>query len=464
MVLLVLSLSDPRDVPGQEADFKSNVRQALAGACVAFHDTFHVRGGYVYYYAPDQSFRLGEGAATSTQVWVQPPGTPAVGLAFLQAYRATRDERCLKFASEAGRALVYGQLQSGGWTNLVDFDPGSKHAGLYRNGKGKGRNYSSLDDGQTQTALRFLIELDEALEFQDKAITEAAFTGLEALLAAQFRNGAFPQVWQRPTKGAPSAKAAFPDYDWRTEGRIKEYWNYYTLNDDLCVDLIETLASAHRVYRDPRMLDAIERLGQFLMDAQLPAPQPAWAQQYNYQMVPIWARAFEPPAVATRESQGVVRTLLRITEITEDNRYLECIPEALEYLERSTLADGKLARYYELRTNKPLYMRREGKSYSLTYSEKDLPSHYGWKWDSEVDQLRQELTQVRQGKIRVPADVKQNEVDTILAGLNDQNLWVSRYDGQRLVGQPKFSQGQEFIDSAVFNKHVEKIARFLQQK
>jgi hypothetical protein len=75
---------------------------------------------------------------------VQPPGTPAVGLAYLEAYRATRDPFYLKAASDAAGALMYGQLKSGGWTNCIDFDPQGARAALYRNGKGRGKNNSSL--------------------------------------------------------------------------------------------------------------------------------------------------------------------------------------------------------------------------------------------------------------------------------------------------------------------------------
>jgi hypothetical protein len=38
----------------------------------------------------------------------------------------------------------------------------------------------------------------------------------------------------------------------------------------------------------------------------------------------------------------------------------EAIPAALDWLQRWALPDGRLARYYELRTNRPLYMKRLG--------------------------------------------------------------------------------------------------------
>ncbi|MCG8509156.1 MAG: pectate lyase, partial [Rhodospirillales bacterium] len=59
---------------------------------------------------------------------------------------------------------------------------------------------------------------------------------------------------------------------------------------------------------------------------------------------------------------------------------------ALDYLERSELPDGRLARFYELKTNRPLYFTRD---YKLTYNDTDVPTHYSFKVGSDVDKLRQ---------------------------------------------------------------------------
>ncbi|HPC60876.1 MAG TPA: hypothetical protein PKX23_09470, partial [Verrucomicrobiota bacterium] len=40
-------------------------------------------GGYLWSYSADLKDRRGETQATATQIWVQPPGTPAVGEALL---------------------------------------------------------------------------------------------------------------------------------------------------------------------------------------------------------------------------------------------------------------------------------------------------------------------------------------------------------------------------------------------
>src|SRR5690242_15323160 len=79
-------------------------------------------GGYLWSYSLDLKDRRGEGKATATQIWVQPPGTPAVGLAFLRAYEATGDAAHLEAARAAADALAVAQLESGGWNCMIDFD------------------------------------------------------------------------------------------------------------------------------------------------------------------------------------------------------------------------------------------------------------------------------------------------------------------------------------------------------
>ena len=86
-------------------------------AATFFRSKVASHGGYVYYYSIDLKQRWGEGVATSEQIWVQPPGTPTVGVAYLRAYEATGNRFYLDAATEVAETLVYGQLESGGWTN-----------------------------------------------------------------------------------------------------------------------------------------------------------------------------------------------------------------------------------------------------------------------------------------------------------------------------------------------------------
>ncbi len=448
------------------ADLREDALNTIRVATSYFANDVAVNGGYVYFYSPDLKNRFGEGVASASQIWVQPPGTPTVGLAFLEAWRPTGDAAHLNAATAAAEALIYGQLQSGAWTNSIDFDTNGQTS-LYRNGKGRGRNFSTLDDGTSQAAIQLLMQVDKAHEFSHREIHEAVQVALDALLAAQFANGAFPQGWDETPVAVehPIVPASYPDYKWRTEGRIKEYWDMYTLNDGAAGTITSTLLMAHDVYGADRYDKALRALGDFLILAQMPQPQPAWAQQYSYAMHPIWARKFEPPAVAGRESQDVIDTLMQIYIATGDDKYLKPVPAALQYLKSSALPDGRLSRYYELQTNRPLYMQRSGKVYSLTYDDSRLPKHYGWKVENRTDELQAEYQRLKKdGAARKPEpEVSDADVQRIVRTLDKTGRWMSRFDGKRLVGQPKFRMDEEYLSSEVFSGTTPALSRWLQQ-
>ncbi len=481
----------------------AEVTAAMKKAATFFREKVALRGGYVYYYSPDLNERWGEGKATATQIWVQPPGTPAVGEAYLEAYAMTLDKFYLDAALEAALALRDGQLQSGGWANKIDFDRTSKECGLFRNGQGnsKGRNYSTLDDNATQSAIVFLNRcfyqsLPKPIKFlsirrgpkmtaaerrdlhkaefkaaqeekakakqhrldedpQQTAVWDSLDFANKKLLDAQFPNGGFPQVFSGPAPDIQPVPATYPTYDWRTEQREKEYWNLYTLNDGLCGKVADVLIETGE-------MNALKKLGNFLILAQMPDPQPAWAQQYNFHMHPAWARKFEPPAIAGSESEDAIETLMKIAVVTGDDKYSKPIPAALAYLKKSELADGQLARFYELKTNKPLYFNSK---YELTFSDEDLPTHYGFKKKSSVDRLEKRYQKLlTEGLVEddaVPKPPKDAEVAKILAALDDRGRWISTYNGESLTGQPKFKPGTKYIASNVFSENLQKLSLWL---
>jgi len=441
---------------------RAEATRALKAAATYYRTKVASHGGYVYYYTPDLKQRWGEGAATADTLFVQPPGTPTVGMAYLKAFAATGDTYYRDAARETAEALVYGQLQSGGWTQTIHFEKVNR-MGKYRNGKGGNWNVSSLDDDQTQAALVMLMRADRALDFKDRAIHEAAAYGLDALLKAQFRSGGFPQVWAKPVEDFAPKRASFPEYDWKTGGRVKNYWDYPTLNDGLAGTVTDALIEAHETYKEAKYKDALAKLGDFLILAQMPDPQPGWCQQYSHAMVPIWARKFEPAAITGWESQDAMRTLVRIARYTGEKKYLDPLPKALAYFNKALLPDGKVARFYELKTNKPLYMNAR---YELTYDDSAAPGHYGWKQPAGFKQIEKDYDDAKAGKPPAPKarPVKELEAEVrrIVKELDAQGRWVSTYAGEWLVGQPKFAAGFEYLSSATFAKNVEAVSAYLE--
>ncbi|HIJ64790.1 MAG TPA: hypothetical protein HPP77_02480, partial [Candidatus Hydrogenedentes bacterium] len=286
---------------------------ALRKAADFYRNEVSTEGGYLWRYSADLARREGEGKTDASTVWVQPPGTPSVGSAFLDVYRLTGDRYYLGMAKDAAHALVKGQLESGGWGYLIRFDPSKRLEHAYRvppHDPDKD-NTTTLDDNTTQAALRLLMQVDLSLDFKDEVIHEAALYALKKLLDAQYPNGAWPQRFTcSPDPAAyPVKKAAYPESWSRTRVR-GDYGAYYTFNDNVISDMVTTMFEAAEVYGDKRYAAAAVKAGEFILLAQMPDPQPAWAQQYDADMHPAWARKFEPPAVTGGESHNVMRTLI----------------------------------------------------------------------------------------------------------------------------------------------------------
>ncbi len=423
-------------------------------------------GGYLWQYSEDLSRREGERRVNEHTAWVQPPGTPTVGDALLKVYQLTNDPYYLEAARETAMSLVNSQLESGGWDYAIVFSPRARQQYRYRvdEDRPKARNVTTLDDNTTQAAVRFLIDLDQALDSQDEQISECVQYALERLLAAQYPNGAWPQRYSEspdPEK-FPVMQASYPETWSRTHPK-HDYRSYYTLNDNTLADMISTMLYAAEAYDDDRYLRSAKLGGDFLLLAQMPEPQPAWAQQYDARMHPAWARRFEPPAVTGGESQGALRILLFLYQQTGDKKYLEPIPAAVAYLNHSRLPDARVARFYELETNRPLYFTKD---YALTYDDRYLPTHYSFKSGSGLDRIQTEYDRLANSEYEPPAkpSLRKPEMTEKLAAsaeksvvqMDPRGAWVTR-------GRMKtYDDGEEnVIECRTFANNVEILARFI---
>ena len=449
-------------------ELRKSAEQAMRRAAEFFRREVATEGGYLWRYSADLQTREGEGRASETTIWVQTPGTPAVGQAFLSAYEATGEEFYLEGARAAGEALLRGQLRSGGWDYRIEFDPKLRKKYAYRvdDRTGQPMDVTTYDDDVTQGALRFLIELDRVTKFKDHPLREAIDTALDAVLRSQYANGAWPQRFHEFADRDESAplQANYPE-DWPRVYPGADYRAHYTFNDNLIRDMVDTLLLAWRVYDRADCREAVLRAGDFILLAQMPEPQPAWAQQYNEQMQPAWARKFEPPAITGGESQGVRRTLLVIYDATGESRFLEPLPRAIEYFRASQLPDGRLARFYELQTNHPLYFTTD---YQLTYEDDDLPTHYSFKSASSMDQIEAlyqrclerpagTIRPVKRSKPRLSSDLAER-VGEVIARLDAEGRWI---ESGRLRYHGEDDPTRQVIDCRTFNRNMQNLAEFL---
>ena len=443
--------------------------QSLRRATEFFRIRVSSHGGYVWRYSEDLSKREGERRTGAETVWVQPPGTPSVGMAFLEAYELTGHDYLLEAARAAGMCLVQGQLRSGGWEYRIEFEPGRRRRYAYRaDGSRKAaRNTTILDDNTTQHSLRFLMRLDKTLEFADAPIHEAARYAISSLRKAQYPNGAWPQRFDRfPVPDRfPVKRASYPQ-SWSRKFPRTNFYGHYTFNDRVITSMIDVMFEAAQTYGDTKCRESAEKGGGFILLAQMPEPQPGWAQQYDVDMHPAWARKMEPPAVTGGESRGVLWSLLQLYRHTGDRKYLEPVPKAIAYFRRSVLPDGRLARFYELKTNRPLYVT--GRS-TLTYDDSDLRDDYRFDVGNWLDDVQIEYDRLNSlspealnppGAPPVPklSQKLETRVRTVIAALDEDGRWVEtgrlRYHGQ---GDPV----ARVIDCRRFIKNLRVLSRYV---
>ncbi len=450
-------------------------RDALLKSSDFFRREVATEGGYVFRYSPDLKLREGEEKTGPTTVWIEPPATPAVGMAYLDAYLCTREKSLLQAAQETAKCLIRGQLYSGGWSIDIHFDPQERKRHAYRvDGpvSPKALNISTLDDNKTQSAVRFLASLDQTLRFEDKVLHEATLYALDALLKNQYPNGAWPQRFTDPVnpKDYPVEKASYPK-SWSREFPKANYTGYYTLNDNTHVDTLRLMLHAHQIYGDDRYRQAAMHGGDFLLLAQMPDPQPAWAQQYDREMHPAWARKFEPPAVSGGESQKIADTLIYLYQETGEQRFLDSAKIAYNYLAKSILPSGKLARFYELQTNRPLYFTQ---AYVLTYDDNDLPTHYGFIVSNGLAKIEERIgkfSSLKGTKLaeyaerqRLPKKVEkpsEKDVRKIIDAMDNRGAWV---ESGKLSTHKGDNLPTTIIDSKTFIKNIDILSRYVGSK
>ena len=128
----------------------------------------------------------------------------------------------------------------------------------------------------------------------------------------------------------------------------------------------------------------------------------AWCAQYDeHTLQPAWARAYEPPSLSGAESVGIVRFLMSLEQ--PSNEVTAAIEGAVDWFRTVQMTgvrqvvvptdrrkpDRKLvpdpdapplwARFYELETNRPLYLDRDS-VFRYDYSEISYERRSGYAY------------------------------------------------------------------------------------
>ena len=407
---------------------------------IAFMQTLAIEGGYVHYYSLDGKEKWGEGKTDDHTIEIEAPGTPAIGMSFLRAWKVTGNKDFLKAAENVAHSLALGQNDFGGWEQKIHFN------------QGKGKKVS-LDDNQSQGAISFLIALDK--ETDSPELTATIEKAMNMMLASQLESGGWP-------------------HDYPEQGT---YDDFATFNDQGINDCIRVMIEAYSYYKKDEYLESLNKAIHFLRISQLPPPQSGWAQQYNQYLQPAWARTFEPPSVCPMVTVFNIQTLIDLYETTDNGYCLEPIPDALRWLKESRLPNGKWGRFLELGTNKPLYYDR-GRIRVNSFEELSLERRTGYAYETDIardiEAAESRFLCVLGKKEKDPAP-DPNEVIKELAekaekaieNQDDQGRWIVHNDKfRKQISVYKWNgeyRIEDRISSALFNKNIEALCEFLEE-
>lgn len=449
--LLWMMLVVPFCLTAQSKKLSNKAEKALEKG-VAFFHTLNTHGGYVYYVTPDLSRRWGEGPKDEHTIEVQPPGTPAVGQSFLNAYKATGDKNALNAALDAAHALVDGQNKYGGWDHTINFANIS-------------HDKISLDDNQTQSAVSFLMALDQ--EVDDEKLSSGVEKALKMMSTTQLKSGAWPHFY--PEQG--------------------NYHDYATFNDGGINDCIRVMIEAYKYYGDnPDVVKTIKKAARFMNISQLPPPQAGWAQQYNEYLQPAWARTFEPPAVCPLITALNINTIIDLYIALEDRTVLEPIPDAIRWLNDTKMDNGLWGRFIEIGTGKALYYDRPRIRVN-TLEDLHPERRTGYRYEIDVQDILDAGTERYQkahelslqdfkkydskelSKAQIKERLKSLEpsINEILNAQNSNGAWITKNDKfkahiprTRTTRWNGEYETMDRISSEVFNENVATLCQYIQ--
>lgn len=419
---------------------RDKIEETMLRATRYFADNIAYNGGYLWTYTSDLSRRWGELEALPTMVWVQGSGTVEMGNTFLDAYEITNNEYYYEQAAKAAHSLIQGQLDCGGWNYLIDFG-GEESIKEWYNTIGKSawrleefhhyHGNATFDDGATAGAASYLLRF--YLVKEDQKVKYSLDKATNFILESQYYEGSWPQRY--PIKN-----------EFYIDGK-HDYSTYHTFNDGVIVNNLIFLISSYKVFNDDKLLDPIYKAMNFFIKSLYSNPQSGWALQYDLELKPATARSYEPASLDPQLSYRNCEMLLKFYQMTGDEKYLEVIPDVINWIETVTIKklDNNLIavpKFVEVGTNKALYVHRRGENscygeYYVDYETGNDIIHYPSKRYLNLRYLKNEYERIRlskvdfvEGRIFIPG-LKENSADQEKLKAISEFFSISQYRRDR---------------------------------
>jgi PelA/Pel-15E family pectate lyase len=315
-------------------------------------------------------------------------------------------------ARHVADVIVSFQTPAGGWSKNLDMsgaarargqsyatDNLSKHPGAddFDTPKDPHWNYvGTLDNDATNTELHFLVLVSAATPGAAGEAYRASFLrGIRYLLAAQFPNGGWPQVW--PLEGA--------------------YHDAITFNDNAVTKSVEMLTAVAEGAGDYSFVPTVLRLNAKMaadhaldcilaVQVKVKGQRTVWAQQHDaLTLAPVAGRNYEPAALSSGESSDVLVYLMQLPHpspavIAAVGAGVAWLKAAAirgqewvggrgtpggRHLEAKAGAGPIWARYYSISTGLPIFGDRD-KTIHDDVSELSLERRNGYAWYSAAPQ------------------------------------------------------------------------------
>lgn len=301
-------------------------------------------------------------------------------------------------AQRVAETVLFCQQDNGGWIKNKPY-----HLPLTKNDstkvvEGKSGIGSTIDNGATTMEMNFLARMYSAKA--NERYADAFNKALDFLIEAQYKNGGWPQF-----------------YPFR-DGKSVSYASHITYNDNAIVNVLRLLRDVtvgekpfntipvSKVKKE-KIQKAYDNGINCILKTQIKKNKQltVWCAQHDENTLePANARAYELASFSGFESVGIVQLLMEINNPSKE--IINSVTAAMKWLDEHKItgfkienhpgADGKrnmvviedknaaslLARFYDLKTEKPFFCDRDGiKKSSLAEIGSERRNGYSWYYD-----------------------------------------------------------------------------------